>query len=24
MKRFFDDWKIIQNLEKAIKNTPMM
>lgn len=24
MKRFFDDWKIVQSLEKAIKNIPMM
>lgn len=24
MKKFFDDWKIIQNLEKTIKNAPMM
>lgn len=24
MKKFFDDWKIVQNLEKAIKNPPMM
>jgi hypothetical protein len=24
MKKFFDDWKIIQNLEKTIKNQPMM
>jgi dynein heavy chain len=24
MKKFFDDWKIVQNLEKSIKNPPMM
>jgi dynein heavy chain len=24
MKKFFDDWKIVQALEKAIKNPPMM
>jgi hypothetical protein len=24
MKKFFDDWKIVQSLEKVIKNPPMM
>ncbi len=24
MKKYFDDWKIVQVLEKAIKNPPMM
>ena len=24
MKKFFDDWKICQGLEKSIKNPPMM